>query len=102
MKPNNQFFDDLARVATGAVGAISGLRDQIRSEVKTHVNRFIVEMDFVPREDFDVVEAMAKKARLENEKLAKRITALEKKLKTGTAPKKASKTGTKKSKKKDS
>lgn len=91
MKPNSQFFDDIARVATGAVGAMSGLREHIRDEVKTHVNRFIIEMDFVPREDFEVVEAMAKEARLQNKKLEARIAKLEKQAKPATkktAPKK--------------
>ncbi len=78
MRQTSQFFDDLARVATGAVGAMSGLREHIRDEVKTHINRFIVEMDFVPREDFEVVEAMAKEARAQNKKLEARVAALEK------------------------
>lgn len=99
MKPGSQFFDDLARVATGAVGAMSGLRDHIRDEVKTHVNRFIAEMDFVPREDFEVVEAMAKEARLQNTKLEARIAALEKVAKPAKKKTPAKKTTNKKAKK---
>jgi BMFP domain-containing protein YqiC len=34
-------------------------------------------MDFVPREEFEAVKAMAAKAREENEALAARIAALE-------------------------
>lgn len=98
MKQTGQFFDDLARVATGAVGAMSGLREHIRDEVKTHVNRFIIEMDFVPREDFEVVEALAKEARLQNKKLEARIVALEKQA-TPAKKKTAKKTPSKKAKK---
>lgn len=73
----NQFFDDMARMATGAVSAFQGFRQHIQGEVKSHINQFLAEMDFVPREDFEIVEAMVKKARSDNDKLLKRIEALE-------------------------
>lgn len=82
-----QFFDEMAKLATGAVSAFQGFREHIQGEVKSHMNKFVAEMDFVPREDFEIVEAMAKKARNENESLKKRVEALEKKL--GATAKKA-------------
>jgi BMFP domain-containing protein YqiC len=91
LKKDNRFFDDLAKVATGAVGALSGVREQIHAEIKSQMNRFIAEMDFVPREDFEIVEDMAREARLANQKLEKRIAELEKKSggkKTATKAKK--------------
>jgi BMFP domain-containing protein YqiC len=91
LKKDNRFFDDLAKVATGAVGALSGVREQIHAEIKSQINRFIAEMDFVPREDFEIVEDMAREARLANQKLEKRIAELEKKSsgkKTATKAKK--------------
>ena len=77
-KTDNRFFDEMAKAATGAVSAVTGIREQIGSEIKTQINRFIVEMDFVPREDFEIVEAMASEARLQNAKLEARIIELEK------------------------
>lgn len=77
-KTDNRFFDEMAKAATGAVSAVAGFRQQIQSEIKSQVNRFIVEMDFVPREDFETVEAMAREARLQNGKLEARIAELEK------------------------
>ena len=92
LKTDNRFFDDLAKVATGAVGALSGARQQIHQEIRSQINRFIVEMDFVPREDFETVEAMAREARIQNQKLEARVKALEEKLgvkaKSAAAPKK--------------
>lgn len=87
IKTDTRFFDDLAKVATGAVGALSGLREQIHAEIRAQINRLIVEMDFVPREDFEIVEDMAREARLANQKLEKRIVALEAQL--NGKPKKA-------------
>lgn len=77
LKTDNRFFDDLAKVATGAVGALSGVRGQIRQEIRTQINRFIVEMDFVPREDFETVEAVAREARLQAQRLEARVIELE-------------------------
>ena len=77
MKTDNKFFDEFAKMATGAVSAFAGFREQIQTEIKSQVNRFIVEMDFVPREDFEIVEAMAREARLQNEKLAARLAEVE-------------------------
>lgn len=77
MKTDNRFFEELAKMATGAVGAFSGIREQIQTEIKTQINRFIVEMDFVPREDFEIVEAMAREARMQNIKLEARLAELE-------------------------
>ena len=48
--------------------------------VKQRLERLVTEMDFVPREEFEVVKAMAAKARAENESLAARIAALESKI----------------------
>ena len=89
MRSDKRFFDDLAKFATGAVGALSGLRGQIHKEIRLQINRFIAEMDFVPREDFEVVEAMAREARLHNQKLEARIAKLEGKKPSSVTKKKA-------------
>jgi BMFP domain-containing protein YqiC len=41
------------------------------------LERLVADMDFVPREEFEAVKAMAAKARAENQALAARIAALE-------------------------
>jgi BMFP domain-containing protein YqiC len=41
------------------------------------MDRWLADRDFVTREEFDAVRAMAQKAREENEALAARIAALE-------------------------
>jgi BMFP domain-containing protein YqiC len=81
---SGQFFDDLARMTSGAIGAFSGFRDHMEAEVRSCAMRFAREMDFVPREEFEIVEAMAKKARQENEALKKRLDMLEKSVKTSS------------------
>ena len=96
MQSQNPFFDDLARVASGAMGALSGLRAEMEAMMRQQMERFTSGLDLVPREEFEVVRAMAIKARTEQEALQARVDALEAQLaafaaKPATAPKAAAK-----------
>ncbi|HEV7369846.1 accessory factor UbiK family protein [Arenibaculum sp.] len=77
MQVDNKILDDLARVAGGAFGALSGLREEAESQVRQQFERILSGMDVVRREDFDAVSEMAAKARSEQETLVERVTALE-------------------------
>ena len=80
MQSQNRFFDDLARVANGAVGALSGVRADVEARVRDQLERVLAGMDVVSREEFEAVKAMAAKARDEQEELLRRIAALESQL----------------------
>ena len=77
MQSQNRFFDDIARVASGAVGAISGVRGEIEARLRDQLERVLAGMDLVSREEFEAVKAMAAKAREEQESLQARLEALE-------------------------
>ena len=76
----NRFLDDLARLMTDAAGAADGLKREVTGVMRAQAERLLNEMDVVQREEFEVVKAMAEKARAENELLSARIAALEAKL----------------------
>lgn len=80
MQSQNRFFDDIARVASGAVGAISGVRGEIEARLRDQLERVLAGMDLVSREEFEAVKAMAAKAREEQELLQARIESLEARL----------------------
>jgi BMFP domain-containing protein YqiC len=80
MQSQNRIFDDIARVAGGAVGALSGVRDEIEARLRDQLERVLAGMDLVSREEFEAVKAMAAKAREEQERLLLRIEALEARL----------------------
>lgn len=80
MQNDSRLFDDLAKLATNAAGALTGVRDEFETLMRQQAERLIAQMDLVPREDFDVVRDMAQKAREENDALKARIEALEAKL----------------------
>ena len=80
MQTDNRFFDDLARMANGALGSLHGVREDVESRLKQRFERIVGDMDLVTREEFDAVKAMATKAREQNEALEKRIAELEARL----------------------
>jgi BMFP domain-containing protein YqiC len=80
MQSQSRFFDDVARVASGAVGAISGVRDEIEARLRDQLERVVAGMDMVSREEFEAVKAMAAKAREEQELLLRRVEGLEARL----------------------
>jgi len=77
MQVENRFLDDLARVANGAIGALSGIRGEIEGLIKQRVERLLADMNLVTREEFEAVKAVAAKARSEQEVLVERVAALE-------------------------
>ena len=83
MQTRNKFFDDMSQLMTNAMGVAQGARTEAETAMKSFVDRWMADRDFVTREEFDAVRAMAQKAREENEALKARLDALE-----ASAPKK--------------
>lgn len=77
MQTRNKIVDDLSQLMTNAMGVAQGARDEAESAMKGLVDRWLADRDFVTREEFDAVRAMAQKAREENEALKARLDALE-------------------------
>lgn len=77
MQPGNKFFDDMSRLMTSAMGVAQGARTEAETAMKSWMDRWLADRDFVTREEFDAVKAMAQKAREENAALEARIAALE-------------------------
>ncbi|HEY1798711.1 MAG TPA: accessory factor UbiK family protein [Stellaceae bacterium] len=77
MQSQNRIFDDIARVAAGAVGALTGVRGEVESRIRDQLERLLSGMDLVSREEFEAVKAMAAKAREEQEILQRRLDLLE-------------------------
>ncbi len=86
MQSRNRLFDDLSRLADGAASTVAGIRGEIETLVRHQLERLLADMDVVPREEFEAVKAVAAKARTEQEKLQKRVAALEAKLAAPAKP----------------
>lgn len=77
MQTQNRFFDDLARMAGGTLGLLTGLRTEVEAMVRQQMQRLLGDMQLVGREEFEAVKEMAAKARIEQEAAEKRLAALE-------------------------
>lgn len=88
MSNGPKFFEDFAKLASGAAGAFSGMKEEMEALARQQIERFLAEMDVVPREEFEAVKEMAAKARGEQEKLKKRVARLEAQLKAKPPEKK--------------
>ncbi len=80
MQSQSRLLDDLARVASGALGVAAGMRGEVEARLREQFERVIQQMDLVTREDYEVVYAMAQKAREEQEAMAERLEKLEARL----------------------
>lgn len=80
MQTRNKVFDDISQLMTNAMGVAQGAREEAETAMKSMIDRWLADRDFVTREEFDAVRGMAQKAREENEALKARIDALEAKL----------------------
>jgi BMFP domain-containing protein YqiC len=77
MQTRNKIFEDISQLMSNAMGVAQGARTEAETAMKGWIDRWMADRDFVTREEFDAVRAMAAKAREENEALAARIAALE-------------------------
>lgn len=77
MESRNRLFDDMAKVAGGAAGTLSGLRAELESRVRQMVEDLVSRFDLVTREELDTALALATKAREEQEVMAQRLAAVE-------------------------
>jgi len=77
MQAPNKLFDEMSKLMTNAMGVAQGAKTEAETAMKSWMDRWMADRDFVTREEFDAVKAMAMKAREENEALKARLDALE-------------------------
>ena len=76
MQSDNRIFDDFAKVLNGAAGTFAGMAREGEAAMRTRMREWIGG-DFVTREEFEAVKAIAVAARDEAEALKARLDALE-------------------------
>ncbi len=77
MQSENRMFDDFVKVLNGAAGTFAGVGREAQAGVRDRAREWLGGLDFVSREEFDAVKAMAAAARDENDTLKARLDALE-------------------------
>ena len=77
MQSENPLFADLAKLLNSAAGTMAGMGREAREAARERMKEAMGGLDFVSREEFDAVKAMAAAAREEVEQLKARLSALE-------------------------
>ena len=85
-QPRGRIFDDFSRLFSDASGVANGVRREAETVLRAQVERLLTAMDVVTREEFEAARQMAVMARDENERLERRIKALEAKLGQAAEP----------------
>ena len=62
MQSQNRFFDDISKMATGAMGTLAGMGREMEAAMKTRFEEFVGGLDLVKRDEFEAVKEMAAKA----------------------------------------
>ena len=94
MQSENRLFDDLVKMVNGVAGTMAGVGREAEASMRERMREWVGGVDFVGRDEFEAVKAMAAAARDENEILKARIAALEAKVAgpaAGTAKARAAK-----------
>jgi BMFP domain-containing protein YqiC len=77
MQSENRIFDDFVKFVNGAAGTFAGMAREGQADARAKFKEFLGGQDFVTREEFDAVKAMAAAARDEVDALRARLDALE-------------------------
>ena len=81
MQTDNRLFDDFAKFMNGAAGTIAGVGREAEAGLRERMKEWMGGLDFVSRDEFEAVKAMAAAARDEADALKARLDALEAKKK---------------------
>ena len=77
MQSENRLFDDFVKLVNGAAGTLAGVGREAESATRERAREWIGGLDFVSRDEFEAVKAMAAAARDDADALRARLDALE-------------------------
>lgn len=77
MQTENKVLDDLMKFINGAAGTIAGMGREAEAASREKAKEWIGGLDFVSRDEFEAMKAIAVAARNEVDALKARIDALE-------------------------
>jgi BMFP domain-containing protein YqiC len=76
MQSQNRFFEDFVKIMNGAAGTVAGMTREAQDGMRERAKEWVAGMDFVSRDEFEAVKAMAATAREEVEALKAEVAAL--------------------------
>jgi BMFP domain-containing protein YqiC len=77
MQTDNRLFEDFAKFMNGAAGTLAGVGREAEAGFRERMKDWIGGLDFVSRDEFEAVKAMAAAARDEVDALKARLDAMD-------------------------
>lgn len=77
MQSENPLFADLSKLLNSAAGTLAGMGREGRDAAREKMREVMGGLDFVSRDEFEAVKAMAARAREQADALEARLAALE-------------------------
>ena len=77
MQKDNKFFEDMAKIATGAAGSFLELKREMDAMIGNQMEKMLQKMQLATREELDTALEMVAKLRKEQEEMKKRLDKLE-------------------------
>jgi len=78
MQFKGKFFEDIGALASSAANTASHLKKEVDHKIQAKFEEILKSTDMISREEFEVVKAMAQKAREENVFLKAELETLKK------------------------
>ena len=80
MQSENPIIADIVKLANSAAGTVAGMTREAREGARERMREALGGIEFVSREEFETVKAMAQKAREQADALEAKVAELEAKL----------------------
>ena len=77
---NKKILDDILKISGGFLKSLDGAKDYSKEKLKKKFSKSLEKLDFVKKQDFELIKAMCEKLKDDNIKLSKKINLLEKKI----------------------
>lgn len=77
MQKDNKFFDDMAKIASGAAGTLLDTKREIEAMISAQLEKLLQKMNLATKEEVDTTREMLAKLRSEQEEIKKRLDKLE-------------------------
>jgi hypothetical protein len=78
MQTKSRLFDDIAKLGSGVVSLVLGVKDELKKRTRLRAEHIARELDLVTRDEFNVTRDVAQAAREHSLDLEKRVAKLEK------------------------
>jgi BMFP domain-containing protein YqiC len=70
-------FEEMSKIMGGAFATMATTKAEVEQKLKSCFEQYLAKMNYVSREDFELVQAMLQRQRMEQEVLVKRVERLE-------------------------